>query len=156
MSLPFCFAAAVGKPDSHAGELPVAYVQLVPGSRATSSELIEYLTARIAERADHTEGNPDRRPAPADAYRKTRQGSPAAGDCRAHVWFDAFGGDWPFVRQWSAECFRAAGPEARHAGLDRGDIAAVTNRAVLAADIKGVMDQFAFPYDIDWREDDAV
>ena len=25
-------AAAVGKPDSHAGELPVAYVQLVPGS----------------------------------------------------------------------------------------------------------------------------
>jgi hypothetical protein len=60
------------------------------------------------------------------------------------------------VRQWSAECFRAAGPEARHAGLDRGDIAAVTNRAVLAADIKGVMDQFAFPYDIDWREDDAV
>jgi hypothetical protein len=32
----------------------------------------------------------------------------------------------------------------------------VTNRAVLAADIKGVMDQFAFPYDIDWREDDAV
>jgi fatty-acyl-CoA synthase len=44
-------AAAVGKPDSHAGELPIAYVQLVPGSRATSADLIEYLTGRIAERA---------------------------------------------------------------------------------------------------------
>jgi fatty-acyl-CoA synthase len=44
-------AAAVGKPDAYAGELPVAYVQLVPGSRATSSDLTEYLRDRIAERA---------------------------------------------------------------------------------------------------------
>jgi hypothetical protein len=29
----------------------------------------------------------------------------------------------------------------------------LANRAVLAANIKGVMDQFAFPYEIDWRED---
>jgi fatty-acyl-CoA synthase len=44
-------AAAVGKPDSYAGELPVVYVQLVSGSQTTTDELIAYLTARITERA---------------------------------------------------------------------------------------------------------
>ncbi|MBX9840385.1 MAG: acyl-CoA synthetase [Xanthobacteraceae bacterium] len=44
-------AAAVGKPDSHAGELPVAYVQLVPGSKATPDEIAAFLEPRIAERA---------------------------------------------------------------------------------------------------------
>lgn len=44
-------AAAVGKPDSYAGELPVAYVQLVPGSRITDIELITLASQHIAERA---------------------------------------------------------------------------------------------------------
>jgi len=44
-------AAAVGKPDAYAGELPVAYVQLVPGSRATSGDLLAFLVGRISERA---------------------------------------------------------------------------------------------------------
>jgi fatty-acyl-CoA synthase len=44
-------AAAVGKPDSYAGELPVAYVQLVAGSCATPEDLSEFLRARIVERA---------------------------------------------------------------------------------------------------------
>jgi fatty-acyl-CoA synthase len=42
-------AAAVGKPDGYAGELPVAYVQLAPGSQATASDLTTFLTRRIAE-----------------------------------------------------------------------------------------------------------
>jgi fatty-acyl-CoA synthase len=44
-------AAAVGKPDSYAGEIPVAYVQLVPGARAIAADLIAALKGRIAERA---------------------------------------------------------------------------------------------------------
>jgi fatty-acyl-CoA synthase len=44
-------AAAVGKPDAHAGELPVAYVQLVAGSRITESALLARAAARIPERA---------------------------------------------------------------------------------------------------------
>ncbi len=44
-------AAAVGKPDSNAGEIPVAYVQLVPGARATAADLIAAVKGRIAERA---------------------------------------------------------------------------------------------------------
>jgi fatty-acyl-CoA synthase len=44
-------AAAVGKPDAYAGELPVAYVQLVPGAQVTAAELIAFVTGQIAERA---------------------------------------------------------------------------------------------------------
>jgi fatty-acyl-CoA synthase len=44
-------AAAVGKPDAYAGELPVAYVQLAPGARSTASELITAVVGQIAERA---------------------------------------------------------------------------------------------------------
>ena len=45
------FAAAVGKPDAYAGELPVAYVQLRPGSDATGASLLAFLEGRISERA---------------------------------------------------------------------------------------------------------
>lgn len=44
-------AAAVGRPDMHAGELPVAYVQLKPGARATEEELMAFAREHIGERA---------------------------------------------------------------------------------------------------------
>ncbi|HEY3657263.1 MAG TPA: AMP-binding protein [Steroidobacteraceae bacterium] len=44
-------AAAVGKPDAHSGELPVAYVQLIAGSRITEADLLALAAARIQERA---------------------------------------------------------------------------------------------------------
>ncbi|GAB3090550.1 acyl-CoA synthetase [Lysobacter terrae] len=43
--------AAVGRPDSYAGELPVAYVQLKPHQQAEEAELLAYLSERISERA---------------------------------------------------------------------------------------------------------
>ncbi|HMN79657.1 MAG TPA: AMP-binding protein [Burkholderiaceae bacterium] len=43
--------AAVGKPDAHAGELPIGFVQLIPGSRATPEELMTFLEGRVLERA---------------------------------------------------------------------------------------------------------
>ena len=44
-------AAAVGRPDPHVGELPVAYVQLKPGAAATEDELMSFAKAQISERA---------------------------------------------------------------------------------------------------------
>lgn len=44
-------AAAVGRPDVHAGELPVAYVQLKPLHQADETELLAHLSERISERA---------------------------------------------------------------------------------------------------------
>ncbi|MBB2925893.1 acyl-CoA synthetase [Paraburkholderia silvatlantica] len=44
-------AAAVGRPDMHAGELPVAYVQLKPGITANEAQIAEFLRGEISERA---------------------------------------------------------------------------------------------------------
>jgi len=44
-------AAAVGRPDIYAGELPVAFVSLNPGGRTTPDELMAYAAERITERA---------------------------------------------------------------------------------------------------------
>lgn len=43
--------AAVSRPDAHAGELPVAYVELKAGATATEAELLAYAQAHIHERA---------------------------------------------------------------------------------------------------------
>ncbi|MCG5073160.1 acyl-CoA synthetase [Paraburkholderia tagetis] len=44
-------AAAIGRPDAHAGELPVAYVQLKPGASTTEAELDAFIRGSIGERA---------------------------------------------------------------------------------------------------------
>jgi fatty-acyl-CoA synthase len=44
-------AAAVGRPDPHAGEVPVAFVQLQEGAGLTSEKILEYLKKEIGERA---------------------------------------------------------------------------------------------------------
>jgi fatty-acyl-CoA synthase len=44
-------AAVVGRPDAHAGELPVAYVQLKPGASATEADLLAFAKEHIVERA---------------------------------------------------------------------------------------------------------
>src|SRR5262245_53786993 len=44
-------AAAVGKPDAYAGELPMAYVQLVRDATATPDELSRFVLDAIPERA---------------------------------------------------------------------------------------------------------
>ena len=43
--------AAIGSPDAHAGELPVAYVQLKAGAAVTEAELLEYAARSIPEKA---------------------------------------------------------------------------------------------------------
>lgn len=43
-------AAAVGRPDAHAGELPIAFVELHPGAQVTAEELLHFAAQRIPER----------------------------------------------------------------------------------------------------------
>lgn len=44
-------AAAIGRPDAHAGEVPIAYVQLRAGASATEDELLAFARQEITERA---------------------------------------------------------------------------------------------------------
>ncbi|WP_433756495.1 acyl-CoA synthetase [Nocardia sp. CA-135398] len=44
-------AGAVGRPDVHAGEVPVAYVTLAAGADITESELLAWASDRVPERA---------------------------------------------------------------------------------------------------------
>jgi fatty-acyl-CoA synthase len=44
-------AAAVGRPDAYAGEVPVAYVQLKPGISVSEAALLDYARQHITERA---------------------------------------------------------------------------------------------------------
>jgi fatty-acyl-CoA synthase len=44
-------AAAVGRPDPHAGEVPVVYVQLQPGAALTVDEIMAHLNRNLGERA---------------------------------------------------------------------------------------------------------
>jgi len=44
-------AAAIGRPDAHAGEVPVVYVQLRPGASVSADELMDYARAQVAEKA---------------------------------------------------------------------------------------------------------
>ncbi|MEG0003615.1 acyl-CoA synthetase [Comamonas sp.] len=44
-------AAAVGRPDAHAGELPAVYVKLRAAAAVTPQQLLDYLAAEIAEPA---------------------------------------------------------------------------------------------------------
>ncbi|MBX3560346.1 MAG: acyl-CoA synthetase [Sphingomonas sp.] len=43
-------AAAVGRPDAYAGEVPVAYVALTPGANVTAEKLREFARETVAER----------------------------------------------------------------------------------------------------------
>jgi len=44
-------AAAIGRPDSRVGEIPVAYVQLQPGADITPESILEHLQKTVGERA---------------------------------------------------------------------------------------------------------
>ena len=41
--------AAVGRPDAHAGEVPVAYVTLAAGASTTEEEIMAWTTGRVSE-----------------------------------------------------------------------------------------------------------
>ena len=77
-------AAAVGRPDAHAGEVPVAYVVLAPGADAGPEELRRWAAARVPEPAAAP-----RRVEVIDAIPVTAVGKPFKPDLRRRATEDA-------------------------------------------------------------------
>jgi fatty-acyl-CoA synthase len=145
-------AAAVGKPDAYAGELPVAYVQLIPGSRATVSDLISLMTRHIAERAAIP-----KEIFIVDSIPLTDVGKPIKAALRREVAERTF-------RAVLSEAFGlscdngpfhvAVKPHATHGTLVTILVMAThsTERDILAERIKEVMGRYSFAYIIEWSD----
>ncbi|MEI8277928.1 MAG: acyl-CoA synthetase, partial [Hyphomicrobiales bacterium] len=145
-------AAAVGKPDSYAGELPVVFVQLVPDTSVTTSDLLAYLVNSIAERAA----------IPKEIFvveklQLTDVGKPDKAALRQQIAEQVFRRAISEATGISSESDRLTVSVHPHAQLGTQVSIAVTlqsqaERAVLANSLERVMGQFAFPYEIEWRE----
>lgn len=144
------YAAAVGKPDAYAGELPVAFVQLTPGSPATSSDLIAFLTAHITEKAA----------IPKDVFIVDRipltdVGKPIKAALRqeaAERTFQSVLSNAIGLSQEDARLKVAVEPHPTYGTLVTIRVAntADAERQVLTAHIKTTMDQYPFTYAITW------
>jgi fatty-acyl-CoA synthase len=144
-------AAAVGKPDSYAGELPVAYVQLVPASKATPEDLAAFLAPRIAEKAAMP-----KEIIVMDVLPLTNIGKPLKAVLRKDI---------------AERTFRAILAETTGLSCEDGQLSIVvephpTRGAVVAIALKGVdaslqpeqaarvskiMDRYSFAYTLEWR-----
>jgi fatty-acyl-CoA synthase len=144
-------AAAVGKPDSYAGELPIVYVQLLPGSQRTEAELLSYLGGCILERAALP-----KEVLIVEKVPLTDVGKPSKVELRVHATQRVF-------RQVLSE---AAEVSAQDGGLEievrshptKGTEIGVLLRGVapearddLARRIDAVMEGYPFAYALEWR-----
>jgi fatty-acyl-CoA synthase len=149
-------AAAVGKPDSHAGELPVVYVQLAPKSRATSSDLVAYLTGRIAERAAIP-----KEVILVDKLPLTDVGKPDKAALRREiieVTFRSKLAEATGLSCQTGELQVSVRPHARQGSQLAITVAPLSQprRAAVAAIIDEIMSGYALAYDVQWREADPV
>jgi len=141
-------AAAVSKPDAYAGELPVAYVELVNGARVTAEELKAFIREHITERAATPDeiflvdqlpltdiGKPD----------KVRLRQDAAMRTFRSVLGDALGRD--------AGIAVTVRPDPAQGTIAVIRInAAVDKRAEIAAEIARVMKDYTMTYRIEWGD----
>jgi fatty-acyl-CoA synthase len=141
-------AAAVSKPDSYAGELPIAYVQLVPNAKVTADELQAFAQANSPERAA----------APKeiillDKMPLTDVGKPAKVQLRLDAARRAFtvaltevAGDGRVLVDIVAD------PKQGSRAIVQIESAADAKRDEIESRIRERMGYFAMPYDIRWRE----
>ena len=140
-------AAAIGKPDAYAGELPVVYVVLQPGQSATAEELLCHAKATIPERAAVPSEVLVREAIPVTAVGKTfKQG--LRFDAAKRVLEAALRevGD-------AATFDVSVGADSRHGTLAR--VIATPRRAgaqALDSVVREALDRFSVRYEITWKE----
>lgn len=136
--------AAVSKPDAYAGELPVAYVELVKDATVTADELKAFVAARITERA----ATPDEIFI-VERLPLTDIGKAAKAQLRmdaAERTFRRILGD-----KLGQPCEVAVAPDATRGTIAILRIAAgLDQRGVIEAAVQSVMKDYAIGYRIDW------
>jgi fatty-acyl-CoA synthase len=123
-------ASAVGRPDVHAGEVPVAYITLAPGATATEDDLRDWASQRV----------PDRTAAPKtvtvlDALPRTAVGKPYKVALRTDA----------TRRELRAALDTVPGVHNVHANVEGSSIVAVVNVSPSAdqAAIKAILGRYA-------------
>jgi fatty-acyl-CoA synthase len=146
------YAAAVGKPDAYAGELPVAYVQLVPGARITEAELIAAAAARISERPAVP-----KEVIVLDRMPLTDVGKPMKVALRRDAAERAFRSALSSLSVPVEDVRIGIAPHAVHGSLLTIAVrSAASFRADLAADIDAIMGQYSFAYAVEWTDADSA
>ncbi|HEX9055994.1 MAG TPA: acyl-CoA synthetase [Ktedonobacterales bacterium] len=139
-------AGAVGRPDAYAGEVPVAYVTLKPGMKATPEELMAFLETHIGERAAMPKAIKI-----VDDLPQTAVGKIFKPDLR-----------WKEIQEIYAQELKALGSDARRTAVNvgpdpvRGTIAHIQvtpaagiDREALRARIAEILQRFTIPYELE-------
>jgi fatty-acyl-CoA synthase len=140
-------AAAVGKPDNYAGEVPIAYVQLAPDVRATEAELIAALGGLIAERAAMP-----KEIVIVDKLPLTDIGKPNKAALRADAAARAFRAELTAATGlWPDEVIVRPDPiQGQLISITFTGVAAA-ERAAYASRIAEVMSRYPFAYGVEWK-----
>ncbi len=136
--------AAVGKPDAYAGELPVAYVQLVKNAKVTAAELKAFVREHITERA----GTPDEIYI-VDPLPLTDIGKPAKPQLRHDAASRTFRSVLGAALGGNVEIGVSVQPDKTHGNLAMIRITGKADPAV-EAKIRDVMKAYTMQYRIEW------
>jgi fatty-acyl-CoA synthase len=139
-------AAAVSKPDAYAGELPVAYVELVKGAIVTADELKAFTREHISERA----ATPDEIFL-VDPLPLTDIGKPAKAQLRQDAAARTFRTVLGKALGRDSGLAVSVGPDATHGTLATIRVdAAADKRREIEAEIHRVMKEYTMPYRLEW------
>ena len=141
-------AAAVSKPDSYAGELPIAYVQLVPNPKTTADDLQTFAQANSPERAA----------APKEIILLEKMpltdvGKPAKAQLRLDAAKRTFTAALADVASGlSVSVNMIADPKQGHRAVIQVDNGSGAERQEIESRIQERMKYYAMPYEIRWLE----
>jgi fatty-acyl-CoA synthase len=140
-------AAAVSKPDAHAGELPVAYVQLVAGACASADDIRDFAQRNIPERAAAPKEVVVLERMPLTDIQK-----PAKVELRRDAARRAFGAVLADVADGGARVEVAADPLKGNVAVIRLAARATDSRRDIEEQIRDRMQAFSTGYRIEWIE----
>ena len=140
-------AAAVGKPDAYAGELPVAYVALKTGATAEERDLLEHAQKTIKERAAIPKNMVILDQMPMTGVGKIFK-PPLRCDAVRRVYTEALSAALPAPLSWEVQ----VDPHQKHGMLATVTLADVPEeqRAQVYEQISRALDVYVVKYQVQW------